>query len=88
MRVTPVTVADLCPADNVSRLLLSVLSEVNQPAPVHQDLAGFPCPAMGGPARTQLTPKQREADYDVRVCISAELGHAPEEMTRMYLERW
>jgi integrase len=51
------------------------------------ELAGFPCPAAGGPSRAQLTPVQREADYDARVCISEELGHAREEITRMYLER-
>jgi integrase len=51
------------------------------------ELAGFPCPAAGGPSRAQLTSVQREADYDARVCISAELGHAREEITRMYLGR-
>jgi integrase len=49
------------------------------------ELAGFPCPAAGGPSRVQLTPVQREADYDARVWISAELGHAREAITRMYL---
>jgi integrase len=50
-------------------------------------LTGFPCPAMGGPSGAALTPVQREADYDARVWISAELGHAREEITRMYLGR-
>src|SRR5713101_3069805 len=45
------------------------------------ELAGFPCPAAGGPSRAQLTPEQREADYDARVLISAELGHGREAIT-------
>ena len=40
------------------------------------ELAGFPCPAMGGPSRAHLMPEQREADYDARVIISSELGHS------------
>jgi uncharacterized alpha-E superfamily protein len=45
------------------------------------ELAGFACPAAGGPTREQLTPEQREADYDARVVISAELGHGREAIT-------
>ena len=51
------------------------------------ELAGFPCPAMGGPSRAQLTPEQREADYDARVIISSELGHSREAITAAYLGR-
>ena len=51
------------------------------------ELAGFPCPAMGGPSRTQMTPEQREADYDARVIISSELGHSREAITAAYLGR-
>jgi hypothetical protein len=51
------------------------------------ELAGFPCPAMGGPSRAQLTTEQREADYDARVIISSELGHSREAITAAYLGR-
>ena len=51
------------------------------------ELAGFPCPAMGGPSRAHLTPAQREADYDARVIISSELGHSREAITAAYLGR-
>jgi hypothetical protein len=51
------------------------------------ELAGFPCPAMGGPSRAQLTPEQREADYDARVTISHELGYSRETITAAYLGR-
>jgi integrase len=51
------------------------------------DLAGFPCPAADGPPREALTPQQREADYDARVLISAELGHGREAITAAYLGR-
>jgi hypothetical protein len=51
------------------------------------ELAGFACPAAGGPSREQLTPAQREADYDARVLISAELGHGREQITAAYLGR-
>jgi integrase len=49
------------------------------------ELAGFPCPAAGGPSRAYLTPMQCEADHDARVLISAELGHAREAITVVYL---
>jgi integrase len=51
------------------------------------ELAGFACPAAGGPGREQLTLAQREADYDARVLISDELGHAREAITAAYLGR-
>ena len=51
------------------------------------ELAGFPCPAMGGPSRAALTPEQREADYDARVWISGELGHSREAITAAYFGR-
>ena len=51
------------------------------------ELAGFPCPAMGGPSWGQLTPAQREADDDARVLISAELGHCRPAITAAYLGR-
>jgi site-specific recombinase XerC len=51
------------------------------------ELTGFACPAAGGPGREQLTPVQREADYDARVLISDELGHCREAITAAYLGR-
>jgi len=51
------------------------------------ELAGFACPAAGGPKREVLTPAQREADYDARLVISAELGHGREQITAAYLGR-
>ena len=51
------------------------------------ELAGFAAPAAGGPTRALLTPAQREIDDDVRLIITEELGHAREEITRMYLGR-
>jgi hypothetical protein len=52
-----------------------------------RELAGFACPAVGGPTHAALTPAQREADYDARVLISAELGHGREQITAAYLGR-
>ena len=51
------------------------------------ELAGFAAPAAGGPTRALLTPEQRGIDSDVRLIITEELGHAREEITRMYLGR-
>ena len=52
-----------------------------------EELAGFACPAAGGPHRQALTPEQREADYDARLVVSAELGHVREAITAVYLGR-
>jgi site-specific recombinase XerC len=51
------------------------------------ELTGFACPAAGGPGKLALTAPQREADYDARVMISAELGHGREQITTAYLGR-
>ncbi len=50
-----------------------------------EELAGFPCPACGGPTRDAMTPAQREADEDARVILSAEMGHARTQITTAYL---
>jgi site-specific recombinase XerC len=50
-------------------------------------LAGFPAPVAGGPSRATMSAVQREIDYDVRVIISAELGHGREAVTATYLGR-
>jgi hypothetical protein len=51
------------------------------------ELAGFACPAAGGPQKAELTPEQCENDYEARLIISAELGHSREGITAMYLAR-
>ena len=51
------------------------------------ELAGFPCPAMGGPHAPELTPEQRAVDAEVREIISSELGHSREAITAAYLGR-
>lgn len=50
-------------------------------------LAGFPCPAKGGPTSKELTQEQRALDEKARAMISAELGHAREAITAVYLGR-
>lgn len=50
-------------------------------------LAGFKSPAAGGPSRADLTAEQRATDLQVRLQISAELGHGREEVTAVYLGR-
>ena len=51
------------------------------------ELAGFPCPAMGGPHAPDLTPEQRAVDAEAREIISSELGHSREAITAAYLGR-
>lgn len=50
-------------------------------------LAGFKSPLAGGPTRAQLSPEQISIDRQVRLQISAELGHGREEVTAIYLGR-
>lgn len=50
-----------------------------------EELAGFACPAAGGPTRDRMTPAQREADEDARVLLSEELGHCRPQITNAYL---
>lgn len=50
-------------------------------------LAGFKAPLAGGPSRDQLTEEQRQADFNARMTVSAELGHGREEVTAVYLGR-
>ncbi|MGB5630546.1 MAG: integrase domain-containing protein, partial [Woeseiaceae bacterium] len=52
-----------------------------------QQLTGFACPAEGGPISRDLTPKQRALNAKARAMISAELGHARENITAVYLGR-
>jgi len=52
-----------------------------------ETLAGFPCPAMGGPTSKELTIEQRALNEKARAMISAELGHSRESITAVYLGR-
>ena len=49
------------------------------------ELSGQACPAAGGQPQKDMTPEQRETDRAVRLQISAELGHAREQITAVYL---
>jgi integrase len=51
------------------------------------ELAGFPCPAGGGPARRELTPDQQEADLDARMILTEEMGHSRTQITTAYIGR-
>jgi hypothetical protein len=53
----------------------------------YQELAGWPCPARGGPTRKQLTPKQRERDREVRLQLSHEMGHGRTQIVAVYCGR-
>jgi hypothetical protein len=41
----------------------------------YEQIAGWPCPAAGGPSRQSLAPEQRERDREARQQVSRELGH-------------
>lgn len=51
------------------------------------ELAGFECPAKGGPTAKELTPEQKARDLAARLQISQELGHNREAITAVYLGR-
>ena len=50
-------------------------------------LTGWACPAAGGPTANQLNVEQRKQDYQARLTISRELGHAREQISAVYLGR-
>jgi len=50
-------------------------------------LTGWLAPVAGGPTSKQLTPEQRGPDYDARIIVSHELGHARVEIAVVYLGR-
>jgi len=52
-----------------------------------ESLAGFPCPAKGGPTSKELTIGQRSLNKEARAIISSELGHSRESITAVYLGR-
>ena len=51
------------------------------------ELTGWKAPVAGGPTSKQLTPEQLGPDYDARVIVSHELGHARVEIAVVYLGR-
>lgn len=51
----------------------------------YQELAGRPCPAVGGLSRREMSPQQRKEDNQIRLQISAELGHGRIDVTSVYL---
>jgi len=51
------------------------------------ELTGWQAPVAGGPTSKQLTPEQLAPDYDARVIVSHELGHARVEIAVVYLGR-
>jgi hypothetical protein len=50
----------------------------------YRELAGWECPAQGGPTSKQLTPEQKARDGEARLAISAELGHSRAQITAVY----
>lgn len=53
----------------------------------YEELAGWKCPAAGGPDNKSQSPAQREKDLEARLTISWELGHGREQITTVYLGR-
>ncbi len=53
----------------------------------YQELTGWAAPIAGGPELKALTPEMRQKDKEARLIISAELGHAREQITVTYLGR-
>jgi hypothetical protein len=51
------------------------------------ELTGWKAPVAGGPKSKQLTPEQLAPDYEARVLVSNELGHARVEISAVYLGR-
>ena len=50
----------------------------------YQELAGWACPARGGPTSKQLTKKQKAIDREARAVISREMGHGREQIVAVY----
>ncbi|OEE32663.1 integrase [Vibrio genomosp. F10 str. ZF-129] len=51
------------------------------------ELTGNMAPAAGGASTRGLTGEEKRIDYEARMTISSELGHAREEVTAVYLGR-
>ena len=54
---------------------------------LYEALAGWKCPAAGGPTAKELTPAQKARDTEVRLEISSDLGHCREQIAAVYLGR-
>ena len=50
----------------------------------YAQIAGWPCPAAGGPSRQSLIPAQRERDREARQQVSRELGHERISVVAVY----
>lgn len=53
----------------------------------YRELTGWTCPACGGPTARQLNAEKKRIDKEVRLMISAELGHGRGQITSVYLGR-
>lgn len=53
----------------------------------YRELTGRACPSAGGPTSRRLFGDAKTIDRQARVTISAELGHAREQVTAVYLGR-
>jgi site-specific recombinase XerC len=51
------------------------------------ELSGWPAPIAGGPKSSELTPKQKQIDFQARMILTEELGHSREQITVNYLGR-
>ena len=54
---------------------------------LYEALAGWKCPAAGGPTSKELTPRQKARNREVRLMISSCMGHGREQITAVYLGR-
>jgi hypothetical protein len=53
----------------------------------YEEMTGWKAPVAGGPTSKQLNPEQRALDFEARVMISHELGHARAEISAVYVGR-
>jgi integrase len=53
----------------------------------YRKLAGWECPACGGPKSAELSDEQRIIDQEVRLMISEELGHSRIQIVKNYCGR-
>ena len=53
----------------------------------YKELTGWDAPINGGPQSKQLTPEQKELDFQARMILTDELGHGREQITVNYLGR-
>lgn len=51
----------------------------------YKELSGNEPPIRGGKGQRDMTPQERQKDREVRLIISAELGHSREQVTSTYL---